>query len=395
MLRHASRAANVPIAVGKRIRVRLAIEVVGRGVHDIDDSVRLLVHVPHADISLEGVAGVCRRIDERAPVAHRELRPVVHFGKPHPYERHAVRIPCVDFVRNHMALLVDEHDVPAADMVEVVVAEAVRVVLADINQHREVRERLASGIARHFKWKIAFKLIRDPVGVGPVVVEMRLRRADFLARISRRRKRAGNGLRLLLVVANRLELVVVSRSDSKARNRFAEAGVQRQIVRKYRPSARLGPSRSPNLVLYAALCRTAKRRNRAAHPDEIVRNLRKARCACCRRPCNRQSRRSRERARDGRRFGRRLVVSDGTERVVVGRRGRQAGNDDRKDVACHKTVGDRRPSGRFAPAVRPDLELDFARGRTTKRHDSTANNRVVVRDRRKALRPRNRIGPRD
>ena len=174
LLRHAPRITNATAAVGKRIRVRLTIESVCRGVDDIDDSVPLLVHMPHADISLEGVAWIRRRIDERAPIAHRELRPIVHFGQTHPDKRHAVRVPCVDFVRDDMSLLVHKRDILAAGMVEVVVIEAVRVILANIDKNGEVRERLGTSVARHGKRKIALELFHHPVGVGTVVVVLRL-----------------------------------------------------------------------------------------------------------------------------------------------------------------------------------------------------------------------------
>ena len=177
MLRHAPRVADAAAAVGARIRVRLAGEVVGGGVMDFHDAVPLLVHVPHADVPLEGVAGIVRRIDERAAVAHRELRPVVHLGEAHPDERHAVRVPDVDLVRDDMPLVVRERDVPATGMIEVIVVEAVGVLLADLHQHREVRERLGARVARHGERQIALELVRHPVGVRAVVVVVRFGRS--------------------------------------------------------------------------------------------------------------------------------------------------------------------------------------------------------------------------
>ena len=171
---------------------------------DLDDAVPLLVHVPHADVPLERVARVGRRIDERTAVAHRELRPVVHFREAHPDERHAVRVPRVDLMRDDVSLLVHECDVLAAGVVEVVVAESVGVILADLHQHREVRERLGARVARHGERQEAFKLVHHPKGVRAVVVVVR-----FARNVIHRRERAGDLRGFLAGISNRLELVEV------------------------------------------------------------------------------------------------------------------------------------------------------------------------------------------
>ena len=271
MLRHAPRVTDLAVAVGKRIRVRLAGEVVGGGVVDFHDAVPLLVHVPHADVPLESVAGVVRRIDERATVAHRELRPVVHFGQSHPDERHAVRVPRVDFVRDDVPLLIHERNVLAAGMVEVVVAEAVGVLLADIDQHREVRERLGARVARHGERQIALELVRHPVGVRAVVVVVRLGR-----NVVHRRERAGNRRRFLVVISDTLELVEVG-GAVKYGDSLAARVVGDKVLCKRRPFGWFRLAVNPELVHDATGRRVAKVVDGTAGNDVAVRNALNAR----------------------------------------------------------------------------------------------------------------------
>ena len=341
--------------------MRFAGVVVDRRVLQLHHAVLRLVHVPHADVPLERVAHVRQRIDERAAVAHRELRPVGHFGKPHPDERHAVLVPRVDLVRDDVPQLVDERHVASVIVVEVVVGEAVCVVRTDVDQHREVRERLRSRVARHRERKEALEVFHHPEDVRAVVVELRVGRTDVpIALDTMRCDRARDDVRCRIIVANGAELVIVGRSACKPADGFREAVAKGLVLRKDLP-ARLCLAIRPNLAQHVAPGRAAERENFAAHDGEIIRDLRKTRFAGIRRPRNRQPGASREGARHGfRRICFVLIVADGAELVAVFRGKIQSRDGDLESVAGDKPVRERRPVLRLACACRPDLALDGA-----------------------------------
>ena len=311
-LRHAPRIADTAVFIRQGQRVSLGFEIVRRRILQVVHAVVRLIHVPHADVRLERVAGIRRRGDKRAAVAHRELRPVVHLRKPHPEERHAVLVPRIDLVRDDMPLFVHEGDVAAVVVVEVVVRKAVVVLGADLDKHREVRKRLRSRVARHGERQEALEVFHHPESVRAVVEEARVGRTDRLPFLAKRRERTRNSLRLLVVIAVGPELVAVRRPRRQVRGRVRKNVVLDKPRLERRP-VRLALARRPDLPLDDAGSRIAERPHFAADLDEIVPYLHDARRSA---PQDRQFGFRRKGASDRRR--RLAVVGDRTKLVVVG-----------------------------------------------------------------------------
>lgn len=124
MVRDPPRRADGTGNLGTRVRVRHHIEVVGSRVENGLDAVTRLAQMPDACVIIPHSVRSELRAVLRAAVAHGEGRPIGDNGNLDPDERCALRIPSVDFMRNHLARIADEDEVGASVVVEVGISEA-------------------------------------------------------------------------------------------------------------------------------------------------------------------------------------------------------------------------------------------------------------------------------
>ena len=178
--RDAARRADHAVRLGERVRVRRAVQRVDGRIRNRLHAIAALAQVPDADVGrphrirLEDAARL------GAAVPHREFDVLRKHRNLHPDERLALRIPRVDLVREDLALRVNEDEVAAVGRVEVGVAEARGLALAQAHQHREVFKRLALGVARDGHLD-ATRILRDR-RVGTPEVDARRERAGHAVR---------------------------------------------------------------------------------------------------------------------------------------------------------------------------------------------------------------------
>ena len=102
----------------------------------------------------------------RATVAHGEGRPIGDHGNLDPDERCAITIPSVDFMRNHLARIVDEDEVGTSVVVEVGVSEAGGRIRGEFHEHREIGKRFGGLVIDREFHRTAEVLVDEHSAVG-------------------------------------------------------------------------------------------------------------------------------------------------------------------------------------------------------------------------------------
>ena len=104
----------------------------------------------------------------RATVAHGEGRLIGDNRNLDPDERCAITIPSVDFMRNHLARIVDEDEVGTSVVVEVGVSEAGEriIILGEFHEHREIGKRFGGLVIDREFHRTAEVLVDEHFAVG-------------------------------------------------------------------------------------------------------------------------------------------------------------------------------------------------------------------------------------
>ena len=139
--------SKAPCLICNRILSDIAVDAQSRrrvrvgAIRVCDSRASRLIEVPDADVIGPNIRRLLGR-DSAIAVIEYDLRVRGRRRKPHPDERFASSIPCVDLVRQDGATLVHEHHVTALGERKIVVVEASDCRLAQLDECRNcIRDR--------------------------------------------------------------------------------------------------------------------------------------------------------------------------------------------------------------------------------------------------------------